>query len=368
MTNNPTERPAEHSTAPTAPSATDWTSLSPSTPVSATSTQAPTSTPVSTAALPDELTVILRVNRFTPRPERDRGRRTSPFERSSSPFGTTSAPSPRARQRGRQWTQDYTITMRPEDTLLDCLLSIKRTQDPTLAFRYSCGHGMCGSDAANVNGTPTLLCSATLSQWIDHRAGAGTDTEGFRRTGDATARKSDTPTPPSVPTLTPDLPASPSEPPIIELSALPGFRVIRDLVVDIDPMLDQIRRLKPYLIHKGGNNGDERPHDGDSEYLQTPEQLSAYDVLATCIACGVCEGSCPVYAGGEAFMGPAALIWASRFINDSRDDATERRKRDVDTDDGISSCQSVRACSRQCPQGIDVGEEMWRLITTVREG
>ena len=258
--------------------------------------------------------------------------------------------------------------MRPEDTLLDCLLSIKRTQDPTLAFRYSCGHGMCGSDAANVNGTPTLLCSATLSQWIDHRAGAGTDTEGFRRTGDATARKSDTPTPPSVPTLTPDLPASPSEPPIIELSALPGFRVIRDLVVDIDPMLDQIRRLKPYLIHKGGNNGDERPHDGDSEYLQTPEQLSAYDVLATCIACGVCEGSCPVYAGGEAFMGPAALIWASRFINDSRDDATERRKRDVDTDDGISSCQSVRACSRQCPQGIDVGEEMWRLITTVREG
>ena len=46
--------------------------------------------------------------------------------------------------------------------MLDCLLKIKRTVDPTLAFRYSCGHGMCGSDAVAINGTPTLLCTATV--------------------------------------------------------------------------------------------------------------------------------------------------------------------------------------------------------------
>lgn len=310
-----------------------------------------------------DLTVVLRVARFTPRPERDRGRRPSPFGRSASPFGTSgAAPArPRARQRGRQWTQDYILTARPEDTLLDCLLAIKRTQDPTLAFRYSCGHGMCGSDAACVNGTPTLLCSATVSQWTSHDSARTTNADGFRRTGSA-------PEQPQPGVEDASAPTDRDDPPVIELSALPGFPVIRDLVVDIDPMLDQIRRLKPYLIHNTAASDPGSPDGVESEYRQTPQELSAYEVLTTCIACGVCEGSCPVYAGGEAFMGPAALIWASRFINDSRDDATEQRERDVDTDDGISSCQSVRACSRQCPQGIDVGEEMWQLIAKVREG
>ena len=100
-------------------------------------------------------TVTLRVNRFAPRAERarDRERGGSPFARKSSPFGD-SGTSARRRPRGKQWLQDYTLNVRPEDTVLDCLLKIKRTIDPTLAFRYSCGHGMCGSDAVSINGTP----------------------------------------------------------------------------------------------------------------------------------------------------------------------------------------------------------------------
>ena len=84
-------------------------------------------------------TVTLRVNRFAPRAERarDRERGGSPFARKSSPFGD-SGTSARRRPRGKQWLQDYTLNVRPEDTVLDCLLKIKRTIDPTLAFRYSC--------------------------------------------------------------------------------------------------------------------------------------------------------------------------------------------------------------------------------------
>ena len=94
------------------------------------------------------------------------------------------------------------------------------------------------------------------------------------------------------------------------------------------------------------------------EYLQNPEQLAKYELLSNCIACGVCEGACPVYAGGDAFIGPAALIWASRFVNDSRDTKAMER---------MDACQSVRACSRHCPRGIDVGEEMWQIVAKVRE-
>ena len=141
----------------------------------------------------------------------------------------------------------------------------------------------------------------------------------------------------------------------------------RDLIADIDPMLDQIRKLKPYLQADGVLATTSEGKVDVFEYLQNPEQLAKYEMLSNCIACGVCEGSCPVYAGGDAFIGPAALIAASRFVNDSRDTATAARLEAIDTADGVAACQSVRACSRQCPRGIDVGEEMWQIVARVKE-
>ena len=308
-------------------------------------------------------TVTLQVHRFTPRPERaERARGGSPFAKKSSPFGGGSDSAARRRPRGKQWVQEYTIPARPSDTVLDCLLTIKRTIDPTLAFRYSCGHGMCGSDAAAINGTPTLLCTATVRDWAKQPSTSPeVDDEGFRRTGDETANE-------------PDVPAENVENNIpegslgvIELASLPGFPPQRDLIADIDPMLNQIRKLTPYLQADGVLATTAEGKVDVFEYLQNPEQLAKYETLSNCIACGVCEGACPVYAGGDAFVGPAALIWASRFINDSRDTKAMDRMDAIDTADGVAGCQSVRACSRHCPRGIDVGEEMWQIVAKVRE-
>lgn len=294
--------------------------------------------------------VTLRVHRFTPRAERNRSRSGSPFAKQSSPFGSSSA----RRPRGKQWVQDYELSVLPDTTILDCLLTIKRTQDPSLAFRYSCGHGMCGSDAVAVNGTPTLLCTAKVKDWVTPDRQAAIDDDGFRKTASA-----DDASPAPV--------QSGNSLGVIELAALPGFPVQRDLIADIDPMLEQIKRLKPYLQASGKLATTKDGNVDVFEYLQQPEQLAAYETLSNCIACGVCEGSCPVFAGGEAFIGPAALITASRFINDSRDTAADARMDAIDTADGIAACQSVRACSRQCPRGIDVGEEIWQLIAKVKE-
>ena len=304
-------------------------------------------------------TVTLRIHRFAPRPQRDRDRASggSPFARKSSPFGDFGSRSAR-RARGKQWVQDYQLEVRPDDTLLDCLLTIKREVDPTLAFRYSCGHGMCGSDAVAVNGTPTLLCKAKVRDWIQQLPGATHDDEGFRRTGDV-----DDDVQPGTQTTPVDAPSDGT----IELAPLPGFPVQRDLIADIDSMLEQITRLKPYLIADGALATTVDGKVDVFEYLQKPEQLAQYEMLTTCITCGVCEGACPVYAGGEAFIGPAALINQARFVNDSRDMATAQRLEAIDSADGIQACQSVRACSRECPVGIDVGEEIWQLIAKVKE-
>ncbi|PLS25678.1 4Fe-4S dicluster domain-containing protein [Bifidobacterium imperatoris] len=304
-------------------------------------------------------TVTLKVHRFTPRPERaERARGGSPFARKSSPFGGGSDSAARRRPRGKQWVQEYTIAARPEDTVLDCLLTIKRTVDPTLAFRYSCGHGMCGSDAVSINGTPTLLCTASIRDWAQQPVALPqVDDEGFRHIGDdeATGNAEATST------------AEDNSLGVIELAPLPGFPPQRDLIADIDPMLNQIRKLTPYLEADGVLATTAEGKVNAFEYLQHPEQLAKYEMLSNCIACGVCEGSCPVFAGGDAFIGPAALIWSSRFINDSRDTKALERMDAIDTTDGVAACQSVRACSRHCPRGIDVGEEMWQIVAKVRE-
>ena len=360
----------------------------------------------------DPRPVTFRIARFTPRPQSERPARTNPFAK-SNPFATAG----NRRARGRRWTQEYTIRIAPQRTVLDALLQIKREVDPTLNFRYSCGHGMCGSDAVLINGRPNLLCTATIADCLSAsktmpnvyatpgvaaESPQSQQTTAFRRTGTATtatavstsASRSD-----SVPDSTAtDFSATDSretatvtaatshtdtphptetsgyaESSVVEIRPLPGFTPLRDLIVDTDAMFEQIRRFKPYLLHDdfsvdNSQAAQAKPAKAEpaSEYRQTPEELARYELLSTCIACGLCQGACPIYAGGEAFAGPAAMIAAARFINDSRDSHRQERLEAIDQVDGIQACQSIRACTRPCPRGIDVGEEMWKLVEAVK--
>lgn len=346
----------------------------------------------------DEAFVTFRVSRFTPNdgscdslvagdsatdsapiastnsPGLVRRHRENPFakKRKSSPFPTqNSGDLPAKPLSGKHWIQDYTIRVRKNDTILECLLKIKRTIDPTLAFRYSCGHGVCGSDAANVNGMPTLLCTATIAQNARQNTQTqGVRSSGFRKTGSVKSQA--TPTADENHNLQSQSKETLSliqngSFGIIEIAPLSGFAVQRDLICDLSPMIAQLKRLEPYLQAQDVQTRNSSGKLAIIEFLQHPEQLAKFELLSNCIMCGVCEGICPVYAGGEAFIGPAALVNAARFINDSRDNATNRRLDLADSSDGISACQSVRACSRQCPRGIDVGEEIWQLTTLINE-
>ena len=364
----------------------------------------------------DPRPVTFRIARFTPRPQSERPARTNPFAK-SNPFAAAG----NRRARGRRWTQEYTIRIAPQRTVLDALLQIKRAVDPTLNFRYSCGHGMCGSDAVLINGRPDLLCTATIADCLSApksmpnafaSPGAASGSPqvqqppAFRRTGTATtttgvsssvalsdsASNFTTTDPtgagPTDPTEATDLTdttgriktsgltetSDTAESSVVEIRPLPGFTPLRDLIVDTDAMFEQIQRFKPYLLHDDSSADSNQAAQAkaagtkpSSEYRQTPEELARYELLSTCIACGLCQGACPIYAGGEAFAGPAAMIAAARFINDSRDSHRQERLEAIDQADGIQACQSIRACTRPCPRGIDVGEEMWKLVEAVKE-
>jgi succinate dehydrogenase / fumarate reductase iron-sulfur subunit len=184
--------------------------------------------------------------------------------------------------------------------LLDALEFIKEKHDPSLSFRRSCGEGVCGSDGMNINGSNGLACITSLLNLPDK----------------------------------------------VIVRPLPGFPVIRDLVVDMTQFYKQYEQAKPYLIH----DGEEPPR----EFLQSPEQRAQIDGLYECILCACCSSSCPSYWWNpDKFMGPAALLWAARFTFDSRDTATSQRLQDLDDPFKLFRCRGIMNCVTVCPKGLN---------------
>ena len=200
----------------------------------------------------------------------------------------------------KPYIQDYELNdIEPGMMLLAALLKIKE-QDETLSFRRSCGEGVCGSDSMNINGINGLACVTPLS----------------------------------------DL----KEP--VEIKPLPGLPVVRDLIVDMDQFYQQYREVKPYLIVK-----DPMP---EVELPQTPEQREKLDGLYECILCGCCSTSCPSFWWNpDKFLGPAALLQASRFIEDSRDQALEERLENLEGPFKLFRCHTIMNCVQVCPKGLN---------------
>ena len=183
--------------------------------------------------------------------------------------------------------------------LLDALFRIKEIDD-SLSFRRSCGEGVCGSDAMNINGRNGLACITPLK--------------------------------------------SLKEP--VEVRPVPGLPIIRDLVVDMRQFYHQYRSVKPWLTVHGP-----KP---ETEYLQTPEQRDRLDGLYECILCGACSTSCPSFWWNpDKFRGPAALLQAWRFLADSRDEATAERLEELEGAYRLFRCHSIMNCVDVCPKGLN---------------
>ena len=59
--------------------------------------------------------------------------------------------------------------------VLDILIKIKNEIDPSLTFRRSCAHGVCGSCAMNVDGVNTLSCIKSHNDMLNFFNIEGTD-------------------------------------------------------------------------------------------------------------------------------------------------------------------------------------------------
>ncbi|HEY8486056.1 MAG TPA: 2Fe-2S iron-sulfur cluster-binding protein [Limnochordales bacterium] len=206
----------------------------------------------------------------------------------------------------------YEVELGPRQTVLDGLLRVADEQDPTLAFRRMCRSGICGACAAVVNGRPVLTCQ-TLCQ-----AAAAS------------------PAPPD-----PGRPAAE-----LVLEPLPHFRVLRDLVVDIQPFLEGLARLQAWLVPREDFSG-----------VVPREQAERLWGVAPCVLCGICAawGSPPGVGPwvDAATAHPAAVARALRMAADPRDLLGPARL-SVFRELGLLAPHVARWLREVCPKGVDI--------------
>jgi succinate dehydrogenase/fumarate reductase iron-sulfur protein len=184
-------------------------------------------------------------------------------------------------------------------TMLDVLLRIQREQDPSIAFRFACRVNMCGSCGMVINGKEALACKTNVS---DIKPGKD-----------------------------------------ITLRPLNHFPLIKDLVVDMEPLFQKFEQTLQFFEPK---------EECLEPAILPPEAPERQEMrLATdCIACGCCVSSCTMCHYHEDYAGPAVLNRAYSLLADSRDALFEPR-----LERALESCYNCRTeinCTEVCPKEI----------------
>jgi succinate dehydrogenase / fumarate reductase iron-sulfur subunit len=202
------------------------------------------------------------------------------------------------------YVQSFTVPVTPGMTVLEGLHYIRETFDQSLAWRYSCRMGVCGSCGMLLNGKPTLACNTQILDISDGELTVG---------------------------------------------PLPNFKILRDLVPDLAPMFDKHRSLKPFVVRRD----EAEMNDPAGEYYQSPEELEEYLQFSFCIRCGCCMGACPTLATDLNYLGPMPLTQAYRYNGDTRDGGRGERNSLAGGAHGAFRCHYAGECSRACPKGVD---------------
>jgi succinate dehydrogenase iron-sulfur subunit len=209
----------------------------------------------------------------------------------------------------RERFQRFEVEAGPDTTVLDALVAVQRGQDPTLAFRYACRVGMCGSCAMVVNGRERWACRTRL----------------------ATLEAGE-----------------------IAVRPLYHFPLLRDLVVDMAPFTDKLRSVEAALV----------PAVDAEAYALIPvgsAERRDIDPAIECIGCGMCVSACTMVAHNARFPGPAALNRAFTLARDSRDAGQAARWEVLLSDDALARCHGQGNCTEVCPMGLAPTTSIIRL-------
>ena len=197
----------------------------------------------------------------------------------------------------------YEVPRLPSQTVLDVVTHIQRHLEPSLAYRFACRVGMCGSCAMTVNGIARWTCRTHVSKVVGADGG-------------------------------------------LEIAPLANLPVIKDLATDMSEFFDKWARAK------GQFQGRRSRHDDFDRIPPASPERAAANAGIECIGCGVCYASCDVVGWRPAYLGPAALNRAWTLVNDVRDVQQAERLRAVAGDSGCHACHTQGSCTERCPKQI----------------
>jgi len=198
--------------------------------------------------------------------------------------------------------QPFTVPLRESQTVLDVVTWVQRNADPTLAYRFACRVGMCGSCAMTVNGRPRWTCRTHVSSVVENGR--------------------------------------------LEIAPLANLPVIKDLATDMRRFFEKWQEAK-------GRFEPSRTRDDPVETIspQSPERVAA-DEAIECINCAVCFAACDTVRWNDDYLGPAALNRAWTLVNDLRDSGQSERMKAIAAEGGCQSCHSHQSCAELCPKAI----------------
>jgi fumarate reductase iron-sulfur subunit len=198
--------------------------------------------------------------------------------------------------------RDYEVPREESQTVLDVVTYVQRRIDASLAYRFACRVGMCGSCAMTVNGQSRWTCRTHVSKVADDGR--------------------------------------------LEIAPLHNLPVIRDLVTDMAGFFDKWARAR------GQFSGTRTRHEDFASISPVSAQRQQVDAAIECIGCGVCYSACDVVSWNPDYAGPAALNRAWTLVQDVRDSATPERLRAVAGDAGAHACHTHMSCTERCPKQI----------------
>ena len=197
----------------------------------------------------------------------------------------------------------YEVETYPGMVVLDAIHDIQAKQEPSLAVRWNCKAGRCGSCSAEVNGKPRLMCMTRMS---------------------------------SLDTTQP-----------ITVAPMKAFPVLRDLVTDVSFNFEMAKRVPAF---KPGPKGP------DGKYRMMQEDIDRVQEFHKCIECFLCQNVCHVirdhsenkahFAGPRFFVRYAALEMHPLDTNDRRELLKEKM--------GLGMCNITKCCTEVCPESIRI--------------
>ncbi len=210
---------------------------------------------------------------------------------------------------------NFRIAVEKGITILRALNYIKEHLEPRFTFRAFCQAGICGSCAVRINGVARLAC--TTQVW-DVLTGSGDD-------------------------------------PIL-IEPLDNLEVIRDLVVDINPIMEKLKRNQSWV-----RPAVPEEELGRKEHIVSDEEFETINAASDCILCGSCYSECSMMGVNRDYISPPVLLKAFRMNNDTRDTLACERLRKVTIDNGLWDCTHCYKCAEHCTKKIPIMEGIHRL-------